>query len=134
MGEGHYRHIPQLIKNWGEGSKSEEGNQMQVAFKEIIFMRKLIGKILGNIARAVGDFVFLNWNGQNITVNSESNGSTCVKSLPARGIRYLSSRFMNYPQRFHLSCFCALQPFYSMDRQGLVVSPVESMPILPFLY
>ena len=32
-------------------------------------MRKLIRKILENIAGAIGDITFLNWNERNITVN-----------------------------------------------------------------
>ncbi len=35
-------------------------------------------------------------------------------------------------QEWRSKCFSILDFAYSMDRQGLVVSPVESMPILPF--
>jgi len=36
---------------------------------------------LGNVARAVGDITFSNWNGRDITVNYESNRSTCVRRI-----------------------------------------------------
>ena len=38
-------------------------------------MRKLIRKILGNVAGAVGDITFADWNGQTV-IKAKSEGST----------------------------------------------------------